>query len=164
MEEKQFLSPLPDILFEVFTISKGHVVGLNCHVQYKKNYYSVPYTYARDLVDLKINENAVDIFSGNERIASHRRFPDYINYKYSTDPAHMPDKFNNQEWDDVRIKKWADSIGTSTRKVIDKIFDSCQIEKWPASNIRSSRPSFRVIFTLADMKRVTGILETFIRA
>lgn len=41
----------------------------------------------------------------------------------------MPDKFNNQEWDDIRIKKWADSIGTSTRKVIDKIFDSCQIKE-----------------------------------
>ncbi|MDY2732387.1 MAG: IS21 family transposase [Erysipelotrichaceae bacterium] len=129
MEEKEFLRPLPDAPFEVFTMSKGHVVGLNCHVQYKKNYYSVPYNYARNVVDLKISENTIDVFSGNERIASHRRFPDYVKYKYSTDQAHMPDKFNNQEWDDIRIKKWADSIGDNTRKVIDKIFDSCQIKE-----------------------------------
>lgn len=84
---------------------KGHVVGLNYHIQYKKNYYSVPFTYARSTVDLKISENTVDIYSGNERIASHRRFPDYVAYKYQTDKEHMPDKFLNQEWDDARIKK-----------------------------------------------------------
>lgn len=128
-EEKSRLRSLPDIPYEVFTVSKNHTVGLNFYIQYKKNNYSVPYTYAKKSVDVKASENVVEIYYGNERIATHKRFKDYENYKYSSLKEHMPPEFLKHEWDDVRIKKWADDIGPNTRKVIDKIFGSCQIKE-----------------------------------
>lgn len=128
-EEKYYLRNLPDIPYEIFTISRNHVVGLNFHVQYKKNSYSVPYAYVRKHVDLKVSENTVDIYYGNERIATHKRFPDYIEYKYSTLKEHMPTEFLKNEWNDERIRSWADKIGPNTRKVIDRIFDSFQIKE-----------------------------------
>lgn len=128
-EEKQHLRKLPDIPYEIFTTYKNHTVGLNFHVQYHKNSYSVPYTYAKKKVDLKVSENTVDIYYNNERIASHPKFKDYENYKYSTLKEHMPPEFLKVEWDDKRIREWASRIGPNTRKVIEKIFDSFQIKE-----------------------------------
>lgn len=41
----------------------------------------------------------------------------------------MPDKFQQPEWDDIRIKKWAYSIGNYTGEVIDRIFVSVKIKE-----------------------------------
>jgi hypothetical protein len=41
----------------------------------------------------------------------------------------MPDRFQKSEWDDIRIKKWAYSIGVSTGEVIDRIFSSVKIKE-----------------------------------
>ena len=128
-EEKVFLRPLPDIPYEVFETVKGRKVGLNFHISYKNNYYSVPYMYAKTSVDLKVSENMVEIYQDNQRIASHKRFKDYEMYKYSTNIEHMPPQFIQNEWDDVRIKNWASSIGENTRKVINKIFESYKIKE-----------------------------------
>ena len=52
-----------------------------------------------------------------------------MKYKYSTIEDHMPDSFQKVEWDDERIKRWANKIGPSTFIVINKIFDSVKIKE-----------------------------------
>ncbi len=69
-------------------------------------------------------------FSINDRITTHKRFPDYMQNKYSTHPEDMPPAFRNiTEWDDDRIRNWAASIGKSTRMVVDRIFESVSIKE-----------------------------------
>ena len=127
--EKERLRPLPDMPFEIYKWEHNRKVDLNFHISYKTNIYSVPYQYVGELVDLKINTSSIEIFHKGSRIAVHPKFPEYIRYKPHTIPEHMPDQFNQQEWNDVRILNWASSIGPNTKIVIEKIFDSVQIKE-----------------------------------
>lgn len=102
---------------------------MNFHVIYRKNYYSVPYQYAKETADLRITEHSVEVYVKGNRIATHNKFPDYVEYRYSTLEEHMPPHFIKQQWDEERIAKWADSIGPNTRAVIDRIFNSYKIKE-----------------------------------
>lgn len=128
-EEIPYLKPLPDRSYEIASWDYGHKVGLNFHVIYKKNYYSVPYQYIKQQVDLRVLEHSVEIYSKGLRIATHQKLPDYYEYHYSTLEEHMPPQFLKQEWDDQRIREWADKIGRNTREVIDRIFSSFKIKE-----------------------------------
>lgn len=128
-EEIEYLRPLPAHPYEIATWDRGHKVGLNYHVIYKKNYYSVPHQYIKQTADLRITEYSVEIYVNGTRVATHDRFPLYVEYKYSTKEEHMPPQHQKQEWDDARIRKWADTIGPNTRTVIDRVFGSYQIKE-----------------------------------
>lgn len=127
--ESKHLRALPSTPYEVAEWVYGHIVNLDCHVAYKTNRYSAPYNYVGKKVDLKITESLVEIYYKSERLCSHKRFPDYLKYKWSTCDEHMPDKFHHAKWDDERIKKWAYSIGPCTSEVIDRIFASVRIKE-----------------------------------
>jgi transposase len=127
--EKKHLRDLPSIAYEVSEWVHGHNVNIDCHVAYKTNRYSVPYQFVGKKVDMKVTESLVEIYFKSERIASHKRLPDYAKYQWSTCEEHMPDKFQHKQWDDVRIKKWADSIGSYTSDVIDRIFQNVKIKE-----------------------------------
>jgi hypothetical protein len=66
---------------------------------------------------------------GGERTATHIKFPEYVQYKYSTLPEHMPDKLQRREWDDARITNWAESIGKNTGEVVRRIFAGVAIKE-----------------------------------
>jgi len=123
------LRALPSTSYEIAEWVYGHVVNLDCHVAYKTNRYSAPYKYVGKKVDLKITESLVEIYYKSERLCCHKKFPDYVKYKWSTDDEHMPDKFHHAKWDDIRIKKWAYSIGVCTGDVVDRIFVSVRIKE-----------------------------------
>lgn len=127
--EKEMLRELPAIPYEVCTWLYDHKVSLDFHVSFKTNKYSVPYQYVGKKVDIKVNSNSLEIFYEHSRIAIHPKLPDYMKYKYSTIEDHMPDAFQKVEWDDERIKRWANKIGPSTFVVINKIFDSVKIKE-----------------------------------
>jgi hypothetical protein len=96
---------------------------------YSKNRYSCPYQYVGQKADLKVTGRTVDIYIRNERVATHTKFPDYVNNKYSTHEEDMPDRLQRQEWDDERIKRWAYSVGINAGNVIDRIFGSVKIKE-----------------------------------
>ena len=80
-------------------------------------------------MDLKVTASTLEIYYQHERIATHVRFTDYAVNRYSTHPEDMPDRFQKSEWDENRIRRWADSIGKYTAEVIDRIFGSVQIKE-----------------------------------
>lgn len=127
--EKEHLRDLPGISYEVAEWVYGHTVNIDCHVAFKTNRYSAPYKYVGKKADLKITESLLEIYFKGERIASHKKLPGYMKYKWVTLEEHMPDQFNHTQWDDERIKKWAYSIGNCTGEVIDRIFDSVRIKE-----------------------------------
>jgi len=127
--EKPYLHPLPALPYEVAEWVYGRSVNIDCHVVYKKNRYSAPYNYVGKPVNLKVTNSLVEIYSGSNRIATHKKIPDYLSNQWQTNPEHMPEQFQQTEWDDKRIKRWAYSIGSHTGEVIDRIFNSVGIKE-----------------------------------
>lgn len=128
-EERTALRPLPALPYEAAEWIYGRKVGLDCHIVYEKNHYSCPYQYVGKAVDLKISASKLEIYAGGERISTHRCFPTYVVNGWSTHEEDMPDQFQQPEWDDSRIRNWAQSIGSGTAAVIERIFDSVKVKE-----------------------------------
>ena len=87
-------------------------------------FYSVPYQYIKEKVDVRITDSTVEVYSKNERIASHKRLTGRPG-QYSTQIDHMPkDHQQYLEWNGDRFRRWAKEVGPNTYKVIDAILAS----------------------------------------
>ena len=92
-------------------------------------FYSVPFQYIRERVDVRLTDTTVEIYLKNERIASHRRLTGRPG-QYSTVKAHMPEDHQRYlEWDGDRFRRWAKEVGPNTYKVINSILISGRIEQ-----------------------------------
>ena len=92
-------------------------------------YYSVPYQYIKDKVDVRVTDTTIEIFKNQERIASHKRLYGRPG-QYSTITKHMPkDHQKYLEWNGDRFRKWAEGIGISTYAVINSILTSGRVEQ-----------------------------------
>ena len=127
-EEKPLLAPLPATRYELADLKQA-TVQFNYHIAVDKMYYSVPFQYIKEKVDVRITESTVEIFIGSERIASHRRLYGRPG-QYSTVVEHMPpDHQKYLEWNGGRFREWANRIGPNTSKVVDSILSSGKVEQ-----------------------------------
>ena len=127
-EEKPLLMPLPAHRFEL-AAWKQATVQFNYHISVEKMFYSVPFQYIRERVDVRLTDTTVEVFLKNERIASHRRLTGRPG-QYSTVKAHMPaDHQRYLEWDGDRFRRWAKEVGPNTYQVINSILTSGRIEQ-----------------------------------
>lgn len=127
-EEREYLLPLPSQPYELAEW-KVATVQFNYHVAVQKQYYSVPYEYIKQKVDVRVTKNMVEIFYGGNRVASHVRLHGRDG-QYRTVTDHMPP--NHQkflEWDGERFRKWARGIGEGTGMVVDAILASYTVEQ-----------------------------------
>ena len=127
--EASELRPLPDVPYDVAEWAYNRSVGLDFHVVWAKNRYSVPHRFAGRKVDLRIGEATLGIYHAGERIATHALLPVWAKNSYSTEKSHMPEAFLKPEWDDARIRGWARKIGPSCTAVIERIFNSVKIKE-----------------------------------
>lgn len=102
---------------------------LDCHISYQKNHYSCPYQYVKKKVDLKVTHDFLEIYFQDERIATHKSFPQYKEYAFSTSPEHLPDQFNQLEWNDQRLLNWGLKIGPYTHKVIQRVLENLLLKE-----------------------------------
>lgn len=123
------LYPLPVLPFEICQWVYGRKVNLNFHVAFNTNRYSVPHKLIGKKVDLKITETTIEVFCDGERVATHLRIPDCVRYKLQTNPLHMPPEFVQVEWDDIRMRRWASTIGSSTLAVVERVFNDVEIKE-----------------------------------
>lgn len=128
-DEKQYLRVLPALPYEIAQWYYGRKANLDSHISFKTNHYSCPYQYVGKEVDLKVTDTLLEMYYHQERLTTHRRFPDYVTNQWSTHPEDMPDQFQHTEWDDTRILKWAASIGSSTTGVIEQIFAGVKVKE-----------------------------------
>ena len=127
-EEKSLLSPLPATPFEIAEW-KLATVQFNYHIAVDKMYYSVPYQYIKNKVDVRVTDTMIEIFYNHNRIASHHRLYGRPG-QYSTTEEHMPEDHRKYlEWDGDRFRRWGEQIGSSTAKVINAILTSGRIEQ-----------------------------------
>ncbi|MEM6733758.1 MAG: IS21 family transposase, partial [Myxococcota bacterium] len=116
------LSPLPTRRFEHATWKKAKV-NVDYHIEVAKHYYSVPFRFAREVVEARITASGVEVFHRGQRIASHRR--NDRPGAHSTQPEHMPKSHRKHlEWTPSRMLNWAEKIGPETSALVDAILKS----------------------------------------
>lgn len=128
-EERGLLHPLPPIPYEVCSWVYGRKVQLNCHVSFERNFYSVCHLHVGKSVDLRITDSTVEIFCDGSRLATHKRVAPYLKGQYSTIESHMPKERGYQDWSAGRIRSWAKRTGPACEEIIDRIFESVQIDE-----------------------------------
>lgn len=127
-EEMPLLAPLPATPFELAEWKQA-TIQFNYHIAVDRMFYSVPYQYIKNKVDVRITDTTVEILYNHNRIASHRRLYGRSG-QYSTVTEHMPQEHQKYlEWNGDRFRKWADSIEINTSKVVDAILTSGRIEQ-----------------------------------
>lgn len=126
--EKPFLTPLPATPYELADW-KTATVQFNYHIAVDKMYYSVPYEYIKQKVEVRLTPNVVEVFYHNNRISSHKRLYGPPG-QYSTIEAHMPaDHQQYLKWDGNRFIEWADKIGINTVITVKSILASSRVEQ-----------------------------------
>ncbi len=127
-EEAHILQPLPADAFEEVTW-KQLKVGRNYHISCDSQYYSVPYTYAGQLLRVRVTAAMVTIFDGDQLVCEHHRKSGRKG-QYSTELAHAPKR--HQNIDGLWSKGWfldrARGFGPATAEVIEAILERHQIE------------------------------------
>lgn len=118
--DKPALKPLPSQPFE-FATWKQAKVNLDYHIDVGHHFYSVPYSYVRATVQIKVTQHFVEIFADHQRIALHER--DDLPYRHSTLPDHMPpDHWAYKHQSKQRFLDWAAHIGPQTERQVQTLF------------------------------------------
>lgn len=134
--EKFALSPLPAKPYKMSEWKTAKVLP-DYHVSVESMFYSVPYEYINQQVDIKLSDSLLEVYFKHMRIASHKRL--YGRYgQLSTIRDQMPDnhKLYVDQTPEVAIE-WATSIGTSTTDIINYILNAYQSEKQALQSIFS---------------------------
>lgn len=127
-EERRYLLPLPEHAFEP-AVWKIATVQFNYHVSVEGQNYSVPYEYIRQKVNVRLTRGTVEVFYGDNRIASHQRLYGRSG-QYATVEAHMPREHREYlEWNGERFLLWADKIGGNTRALVKLFLTRNKVEQ-----------------------------------
>lgn len=135
-QEEQLLHPLPTEPY-AFGNWKRATVQYHYHISVEKMFYSVPFQYIKQQVDVRITHQLIEVFSNHQRICSHRRLYGHPG-QYSTKEDHMPPKHQKaNEWDKNRFIRWANQIGEGTTEVITQLFAHSRYEQQGYNGCRS---------------------------
>ena len=111
--------PLPAVPYEYAEWKKAGV-NIDYHIDIDKHYYSVPFRFARQSVDVRLSSATVEVLLKGERIAAHAR--SWVPYGRTTVKDHMPLAHQKHlEWSPSRLIRWAATIGPLTAQLVEKI-------------------------------------------
>jgi transposase len=97
--------------------------GLDYHVDVDNHYYSVPYRFANEELDVRLTVRTVEVFRKGERIAAHLR--NSGNHRHTTINEHMPSSHRRfADWTIERIHRDAAEVGASTEMLCKLILES----------------------------------------
>lgn len=126
-EEKDYMLSLPASPYELSQWGKAKVQP-NCHIAFQRKFYSVPFEYLGEEVDVRATRSTIEIFYHHQRITSHKRLWGKANY--ATIREHMPpDKLFFTDWNRDRFLSWSEKTGRATRQVVETILDRAVIEQ-----------------------------------
>lgn len=114
--DRPALRALPATPYAFATFKKA-TVGIDYHVAFDGNHYSVPYRLARRKVEVRATTQTIEILFQYQRVASHRRRRTPHGY-YTLDEHRPPQHKSYLEWTPERFLSWAQKIGPATHQVI----------------------------------------------
>jgi hypothetical protein len=125
--EQAALLPLPA---EPFTLCEVKPVKVHpdCHVVIARSYYSVPYRYVGQTLDAYIGERVIELFHGQELVATHPR---------GSEPGHWhtrlehypPDKAAYLERTPEHCRQIATRIGPATSQAVNALLDDPPLDR-----------------------------------
>lgn len=128
------LQPLPSQPF-VFATWKQARVSMDYHIEVERHYYSVPHTFVRHAVLVKVTESLIEVFHDNQRIAIHER--SRVRHRHSTRAEHMPpEHWAYKTQSKEKFLAWAHQIGPQTSAQVQAIFDKGEYEEQAFRSIR----------------------------
>ncbi|WP_235715788.1 IS21 family transposase [Alkalihalobacillus hemicellulosilyticus] len=155
-EEKPYLRPLPHTRYKL-TEWKTAKVQPNYHIQIDRMYYSVPYEYVREQVEIRLTPDLLEFYFKDVRIASHKRLKGDIG-QYSTSVEHMPDHhrlYLDHNPENNRV--WSKTIGPSMEK-----FVSLMLEQNPEKKALSILSALRNIAEKYDPITLEKSVDTLL--
>jgi len=119
--EKPYLSELPSQAYELKEYRKAKVQKMGfVYLHEEKNYYSVPFRYIGQTVEVQYNSNIVEIYYQSERIAIHKR--SYRKGAYIKQDEHLSSSHKfYQDWSPEFFLSWAKKTGPNTEAYIGKL-------------------------------------------
>ena len=128
------LHPLPNNKF-IYKEFKIAIVHLDYHVELHKCFYSVPYKYLKEKVEIRYSIATVEIYHQNILIATHPRLH-RIN-DTTTQKEHMPlnHQYANEKMNPTRLKNWGETIGESAYIFVNQKLEDAQ---YPTNAYRST--------------------------
>lgn len=125
--EQAALLPLPSQAFTLNAIKQAKVHA-DCHVTLDGSYYSAPYRFVGQVLDVHIGERTVQLFDGQTLVATHVRAEQ--SGQWLTRPEHYPaEKAAYLERTPERCRQIADQIGPRTRALIDGLLDERPLDR-----------------------------------
>lgn len=119
--DKPALKSLPKERYEYVEWHKARV-HFDCHIEVRRNYYSVPYQLIKQEIEVRISGKTVECFAKGKRIAVHVRSP--MIGRYSTQTCHLPKHHQaHLEWTAERLLRWAASIGEQTHRLVKEMLE-----------------------------------------
>ena len=85
--DKPALKPLPMVPYEYAKFKKA-LVNIDYHVEYDRHFYSVPYQYRHEVIEIRATSTTIEILRRGKRIATHPR--SFAENKASTLNEHRP--------------------------------------------------------------------------
>ncbi len=117
--DRPALRPLPTRPYDL-AIWKKVTVHIDYHVSVEGHYYSVPYQFVGQPIDIRLTELTVECFLRGKRVASHARRMKRGGYTTCTE--HMPEAHRHYaEWTPQRLVDWARQSGEATAEVVATI-------------------------------------------
>jgi transposase len=116
--DRPALQPLPMVPYEYAQFKKA-LVNIDYHIEYDRHFYSVPYKYKGEVVEIRATSTTVEVLHRGKRIATHPR--SIVENKASTLPEHRPKSHQEYDWPPERIISWARTIGPSTAALMEAI-------------------------------------------
>lgn len=151
-EEKSYLQQLPQTRYKLSEWKKAKV-QLNYHIQVERMYYSVPYDYVRESVDIRLTTDLIEVYFKEARIASHKRLNGEMG-QYSTNTDHMPDNHRLYlEHHPENNRKWSETIGPSMAQFVSRILET-NVEK-KALNILGTLRNLSTKYTKSELEKAT---------
>lgn len=153
------MRPLPATRYE-YAEWKTAKVNSDYHVEVEKQYYSVPFSYAHQDVDIRVTTYTVEIFCKGVRICSHRRITGRQR-QYSTDISHMPE--NHRKYvttNRQKFEQWAESVGPNTIEMVCRIFGRVTVEEQGIRSCYGLKRVHKQWKTLRVSHNPTGTMAT----
>lgn len=120
--EKPMLKPLPQHPYNFWEWKKVKVPP-DYHVKFDNNYYSVPWRYVQETVDIRANQHLVEVYVKDKVIAYHKR--SYEKNFVITEVKHMPKKHRViAEVNEQHLLDWSEKVGPQTNSIISQLLSS----------------------------------------
>jgi transposase len=117
--ERPALKPLPVERYQ-YGDWKTARVNIDYHVAFDRHWYSVPYQFTQQEVEIRATASTVEIFRQGIRVASHARSDSP--HRHTTISDHRPKAHQRYlEWTPSRVVEWSAKIGPATAQVVDRI-------------------------------------------